>query len=213
MRQYVSKFARRGCVGMVCAALLLGLTSCASIVRPNFSTELTELRSGAYSLDPEHAYVHFKIGHLGLSSIVGRFNTIAGELDFDPANIGSLELQGVIDAASIDVNNDSLEDQLRGGSWLDADAFPQLTFVSTSVDAQADGTINISGTLTIRGISQTVVLETRFNGGADNILTGKYTLGFTATTRLNRSDFGMDAFAALIADTIDVELHGEFQRN
>ncbi len=213
MRQYVSKFARRGCIGMVYAALLLSLASCASIVRPNFSTELTELRSGAYSLDPEHAYVHFKVGHLGLSSIVGRFNTIAGELDFDPANIDSLELQGVIDAASIDVNNDSLEDQLRGGSWLDADAFPQLSFVSTSVDAQADGTINISGTLTIRGVSQTVVLATRFNGGADNILTGKYTLGFTATTRLNRSDFGMDAFAALIADSIDVELHGEFQRN
>jgi len=193
--------------------LLLGATSCASLVRPNFTQTLSELRSGAYTLDPEHAYVHFKVGHLDLSTIVGRFNTIEAELDFDPANPASLSLSGIIDAASIDLNNASLEDRLRDTEWFDATNHPQIVFNSTKVELRDDGSFLITGELSVRGITKEILMTARFNGGADNILTGKYTLGFSADTQLKRSDYGMDAFAALVADDIEVEMHGEFQRN
>lgn len=198
-----------------CALIAVGLllSACTSIVRPNYSQNLTELRPGAYVLDPEHAYITFRVGHLGLSTIVGRFNVVAGALDFDPDNIGAMALQGIIEADSIDVNNRELEDRLQGDAWFDVEAYPQIIFNSTAVEKGDNDDLLITGELSMRGVVKELELQARFNGGADNILTGKYTLGFTANTQLLRSDFGMDAFAALVADEIDVELHGEFQRN
>ena len=193
--------------------LCLIVSACASIVRPNFSPVLTELRPGAYSLDPEHAYINFRVGHLGLSKIVGRFNVVEGSLDFDPENITDLSMQGIIESASVDVNNEELESTLQEGAWFDTSQYPQITFNSTSVERGLDDVLSITGDITLRGVTKEIIIQTRFNGGADNILTGKYTVGFSATTQIKRSDFGMDSFAALIADEIDIELHGEFQRN
>jgi len=189
------------------------LSACASIVRPNFTQELTELRSGAYSLDPEHAYINFRVDHFDLSKIIGRFNVASGTLDFDPDNIESMVLQGIIDASSVDVNNEDLENRLRGKAWFNSDAFPQIVFTSTSVAQGENDELLIKGELSMRGVTRELIVTANFNGGADNILTGKYTLGFTANTVFKRSDFGMDAFAALIGDEIAIELHGEFQRN
>jgi len=196
-------------VGILC----LGLSACANLIRPNYSQELIELRSGAYTLDPEHAYLNFRVGHLGLSSIVGRFNVLSGSLDFDPENITDLSLQGIIEAGSVDVNNDELESTLNESDWFDTTSYPQITFTSTSVQRTGDNTVNITGELTLRGVTKEIEIQTRFNGGADNFLTGKYTLGFSATAAIKRSDYGMDSFAALVADDIEIELHGEFQRN
>jgi len=174
---------------------------------------LTELRPGDYTLDPEHAYVTFRVDHLGLSKIVGRFNVVSGSLDFNPDNIEQMSLQGIIESNSIDVNNKDLESQLQAPDWFASKQHPQITFTSRVVSQSPDdGTLLIEGDLIVRGVSQPIVLQARFNGGADNILTGKYTLGFTATTTIQRSDFGMKAFAALIGDDVSVELHGEFQQ-
>ncbi len=138
---------------------------------------------------------------------------VAGSLEFDPENITDLSLQGIIEAASIDVNNADLEDTLREGAWFDTDSYSQISFISTSVERTGDNTVNIVGDLSLRGVTKEIVVETRFNGGADNFLTGKYTLGFSANSTIKRSDYGMDSFAALVADDIDIEMHGEFQRN
>jgi len=204
---------KRGFYTLLAGALCLCLSACANLIRPNYSQELVDLRSGAYTLDPEHAYVNFRIGHLGLSTIVGRFNVVAGSLDFDPENITGLSLQGIIESASVDVNNAELEDTLRESAWFDTTSFPQITFTSTSVQRVDDNTVNIVGDLTLRGVTKEIVVKTRFNGGADNFLTGKYTLGFSANSTIARSDYGMDSFAALVANDVDIEMHGEFQRN
>lgn len=188
------------------------LSGCAGLVRPNYSQNLEQLRPGAYTLDPEHAYITFRVGHFGLSTIVGRFNVVAGTLDFDPSNIADMSLQGIIDASSVDVNNADLEKRLRGDDWFNAENFPQIIFTSTAVTLGEDDNLLIAGELSMLGVSKQLVLKAKFNGGADVILTGKYTLGFSGNTQLKRSDFGMDAFAAIIGDDIEVELHGEFQR-
>lgn len=206
------RLKRQSCT-LAVIALCCYLSSCASLVRPNYSQELAQLRPGAYTLDPEHAYVIFRIGHLDLSTIVGRFNVVAGSLDFDPANMSDLSLQGIIEASSIDMNNAELEATLQERAWFNSASYPQINFVSTSVQRTEESGVSITGNLTLRGVSKEIVLQARFNGGADNFLTGKYTLGFSANTVINRSDYGMDSFAALVGDEIDIELHGEFQRN
>ena len=189
------------------------VAGCVSVVRPNFTQSLTELRSGAYSLDPEHAYLNFRIEHLGLSTIVGRFNVMDASLDFDPNALSDLVLEGVVDVASIDMNNESLEARLRGSSWLDSETYPIARFVSVSVEPVEANSFVINGLFTLRNETRPLSLRSTFKGGADNILTGKYTLGFSATGSILRSDFGVDGFAALIADEVFIEIHGEFQRS
>ena len=189
------------------------VAGCVSVVRPNFTQSLTELRSGAYSLDPEHAYLNFRIEHLGLSTIVGRFNVMDASLDFDPNALSDLVLEGFVDVASIDMNNESLEARLRGSSWLDSETYPIARFVSVSVEPVEANSFVINGLFTLRNETRPLSLRSTFKGGADNILTGKYTLGFSATGSILRSDFGVDGFAALIADEVFIEIHGEFQRS
>ena len=192
------------------ALLVIHLTACTHIIRPNFTTEFTSLRAGQYQLDKMHSYLLFRIDHLGLSKIVGRFNTIDASLNFDPDNPKAMELQGVIETDSIDLNNSDLESTLQEPDWFNTEQFPQLVFTSESVKAQSSGQLEITGTLTMRGITRPLVLTAVFNGGADNLITRKYTLGFSATAMLRRSDFGMDSFSAFAGDEIEVELHGEF---
>ncbi len=188
------------------------LGSCTSLVRPNFTQELVELRSGQYQLDKMHSYLNFRIDHLGLSKIIGRFNDFQATLDFDPQNPTAMQLTGVVAANSIDINNTDLENTLQESDWLDSERFPQIVFTSESVNVTDANQFAVNGTLSMRGISKPVTLEARFNGGADNIITRKYTIGFQANARILRSEFGMDTFTAFAGDEIEIELHGEFLR-
>lgn len=199
----------------ICLLLLVAvqLSGCISVVRPNYTQTLRELRSGDYSLDPEHAYVHFGIEHLGLSTVVGRFNSVDATLDFDPASLEQLQLDGVIDVGSIDMNNESLQKRLRGDDWLDTQQYPEARFKTLSVTGVEGNNFIITGNFTLRGITRPLSLKAAFKGGADNLLTGKYTLGFSANGSFLRSDYGIDAFAALVADEVFIEIHAEFQKN
>ena len=188
------------------------LGSCTSLVRPNFTQELVELKPGQYRLDKMHSYLNFRIDHLGLSKIIGRFNDFQATLDFDPENPTAMKLTGVVAPTSIDVNNKDLENTLQESDWLDSERYPQIVFTSESVKETGVNQFAVSGTLSMRGISKPLTLEARFNGGADNIITRKYTIGFQANANLLRSEFGMDTFTAFAGNEIEIELHGEFLR-
>ena len=198
------------CLAFAGTSLLIG--GCAALVTPNYSTELAELRSGDYALDPDHAYLLFRVEHLGLSMVVGRFDEVDATLDFDPDDLGALRLDGVVDVASIDLDDEDLEGRLMGADWLDAAAHPEARFTTTSVEPGEGGAFVVTGDFTLRGTTLPLALDARFNGGADNILTGRYTLGFAATGALSRSDYGIDSFGALVGDEIGIEIHAEFQR-
>lgn len=193
-------------------AAMLFLVGCTNLVRPNFTPEFTELRPGEYQLDKTHSFLIFRVDHLGLSKIVGRFNSINATLDFDPANPEAMTLNGIIAADSIDLNNSELESTLQESAWFNNDEFPQLVFNSESAQVSGEGQLKIMGMFTMRGVTQPLTLNATFNGGADNLITRKYTIGFSANATFNRSAFGMDAFSAFAGDEIEVELHGEFLR-
>ena len=197
---------------LVLLLMFMLISGCTSLIRPNYSQSLPELRPGDYSLDPEHAYLLFRIEHLGLSTVIGRFNKVDATLDFDPDALSDLALEGVIQTTSIDLNNENLESRLRGSGWLDVRAHPEARFESVSVESGDNGAFVVNGNFTLRGITRPVALQARFKGGADNLLTGRYTLGFEATGTILRSDFGIDSLAALVADEVFIEIHAEFQR-
>ena len=216
---------RRWSMRVSLIAALSTMAGCAALVTPNFTQQLTELRTGDYELDPEHAYLHFKIEHLGLSTVVGRFNRVRATLDFDPSDIGQMKLDGVVEMSSLDMNNSELEELLQESRWFDVARFPEATFQTTGVTVPSNVTstantqnknaeptlLKVAGEFTLKGVTREIVLDVKFKGGADNILTGKYTLGFSARGSLKRSDFGVDAWPALVADDVFIELDGEFQ--
>ena len=198
----------------VCAAILIGLllASCGSLIKPKVKTGIVQLEKGSYKLDQTHVAVLFKINHMGLSTFVGRFNKVDATLEFDPADIAAAKLSAIIDVASVDANNPDLEETLRGSSWFNTAKYPQAFFTTTSVNQVDTDSAIFTGDLTLHGVTAPIQLQVDFNGGANNMLTGFYTLGFSATSRFNRSTFGIDYLIPAIGDAIALEVFAEFQQ-
>jgi polyisoprenoid-binding protein YceI len=188
------------------------LSSCGYLIQPAIKQNIVHLEKGSYTADPQHTAILFKINHMGLSTFVGRFNKVDASLEFDPAHIANAKLTAVIDVASVDVNNKELEENLRGSSWFHTEKYPQALFKTTSVQTIDEKRAKFSGTFTLHGITEPIVLDVTFNGGGNNMLTGAYTLGFSATTSFNRSVFGVDYLTPAIADKVDIEVFAEFQK-
>lgn len=197
-----------------CTVIFIGLflVGCGTLIKPNVKTGIVQLEKGSYQLDQTHVAVLFKINHMGLSTFVGRFNKVDASLEFDPKNIAAAKLSAVIDVASIDANNPDLEETLRGSSWLDTEKYPQAFFKTTSVTVLDQNSAIFAGEFTLHGMTAPINLTVTFNGGASNILTGFYTLGFSAIGTFNRSTFGVDYLIPAIGDAVAIEVFAEFQQ-
>ena len=191
----------------------LFLSACVSLITPKVESNVVKLKAGQYSLDQSHATLLFKIQHLGLSTYVGRFNQFDASLKFDPNNIADASLSAVVEIDSLDINDDGLKNDLMGRSWFRQAEYPQATFESTSVRPSSETEFEFTGMLNWRGKQQPVVVKATFHGGANNILSGKYTLGFSAKGSFLRSDFGMDKYVPLVGDEVIVEAYAEFLKN
>ena len=200
-------------IKLVLILILLGLSGCVSLLTPTVESDITKLKSGQYSLDSSHASVLFKVQHLGLSTYVGRFNRFDARLDFDPSSVGSAELSAVIDIDSLDINDQSLQEDLMRATWFNQAKYPKARFSTLSVKPTKAEKFEFTGNLDWRGITKPVVMLVTFHGGANNLLTGKYTLGFSAEGSFKRSDFGMDAYIPLVGDEVKIEVEAEFLRN
>ena len=200
---------RRLSLLLICSAFLV---SCDRLLTPDFNTDVTELRGGAYTLDPDHATLLWKINHLGFSTFIGRFNDFDATLDFDPENIESSQVEVVINTAGLDINNEEFAEELRGDAWFNVEPFPQAVFRSTSfIEAIDEDSFVFTGDLTLLGVTAPVDLEINFHGGGRNFLTRSYTLGFSASTSFLRSDYGLDRFTSFgVGDEIELEIHVEF---
>ncbi|WP_395376295.1 YceI family protein [Marinicella sp. W31] len=194
-------------------SLLIILTSgCTALIKPRVKTEVRSLKAGEYALDSTHASLTFKVKHLDLSWYVGRFNTFDASLQFNPQALEDTKLEAIVEMASIDSNDSKLEETLRGGSWFDVEQYPQAYFSTQSVDVLDDDSFIFTGLLDWRGQTHPVQLKAVFLGGANNMLTGKYTVGFTASGELDRTLFGVDQYTGLVGETIYLSVEAEFQK-
>lgn len=191
---------------------VIALASCGYLIKPSIKTGMMQLEKGSYQIDPTHASLLFKVDHMGLSTFVGRFNRFDAQLEFDPSNIAAAKLSAVIDVTSVDVNNQSLEETLQGSSWFDAARYPQASFKTTRVEVIDASTADFTGDLYFHGVTAPLTLRIKFNGGGNNMLTGKYTLGFSAHTHFLRSAYGMGYLAPAVGDRVDIEIFAEFKQ-
>lgn len=196
---------------IACSAFLV---SCDRLLTPDFETDIAELSTGQYTLDPDHATLLWKINHLGFSTFIGRFNEFDASLDFDPENIGNSKLEVIINTPSLDINNAEFAEELRGPNWFNSEEFPQAVYRTTSLLESNENSFVFQGELTLLGVTAPVPLNVEFHGGGRNFLTRANTIGFSANTTFQRSAFGLDRFTSFgVGDDIELEVHVEFQEN
>lgn len=184
------------------------------------ATTTPQLTTGTWTIEPAHSEVGFTVRHLGLSKVRGRFNSFAGSVHVGD-DLATSTVEATVDLASVDTNNEQRDGHLQSTDFFAVESQPRMTFRSTGIvitgssgrSAGDGGASNaeISGELTINDMTRPVVLDTEFHGvGVDAY--GTTRAGFSATTVITRSEFGidfnvpLDAGGMLIGDKITVEL-------
>lgn len=198
----------------VCAIAII-VSACSSfsaLLKPELTQELVAIKGGNYQLDPDHSVVLFKVDHMGFSTFVGRFNRFDARLNYDAEQVEKSTLEAVVDMASVDVNNAKFQRALAGRFWFNTEVYPQAFFKTQAATVVADNILLFQGELSFLGVTQPLELRVQVNGAANNILTGKYTLGFSASSVFQRSAFGLDRYVPSVGDDITLEIHAEFQR-
>ena len=180
----------------VCAAVLLAVTTLAS-------AEAAE----TYSIDTQgqHAFVDFRIKHLGYSWLHGRFNDFTGAFVVDRDNPANSRVEVEIDTASVDTNHAERDKHLRSKDFLNVDAHPKARFVSTAVDRTGDGKGVIRGDLTLNGVTKPIEIAVEEIGHGKDPW-GGYRAGFHGTTTLKLADFGIDYDLGPASRTVELTL-------
>ncbi|MFD7919096.1 YceI family protein [Streptomyces sp. NPDC059740] len=172
------------------------------------STEIPGYTVGTWAIDPVHSEVSFSVKHLGIAKVKGRFDEFEGELTTaeDPEKSA---VTATIRTASVSSGNADRDTHIRAEDFLHSEAFPAMTFTSTGVRA-ADGDLLVDGELTVRDVTRPVTLALEVNGFGTG-MDGKPAAGFTATTEIRRSEFGVapGVPAAALGDVIRITLEIE----
>lgn len=175
------------------------------------SRDPAAVSAGDYVLDKEHASVVVRVMHMGFSRFTMRFDRVEGGFTYDPAQPEATRVTAVIDAESLDAGPPALGKRFAD-QFLDAEAQPKISFVSTSLRRNGDGTGVLAGDLTLRGVTRPVELNVVFNGVGPGLI-GGHRLGFSATGRIRRSEFGSTQYLpTLVSDDVDLEIEAEFYR-
>lgn len=167
----------------------------------------TIAQAADYKIDTKdmHAFVHFRIQHLGYSWLYGSFNDFSGDFSFDSNDLSSAKASIVINTASLDTNHAERDKHLRSDDFFDVKKFPQIKFVSTGFNPSVNNEGILHGNLTIHGVTRSVSLQVQQIGeGMDPW--GGYRAGFFATTTLNRSDFGVDKNLGPASEKVEITL-------
>lgn len=166
-----------------------------------------------FTLDPMHTFVLWRISHFGYSFPSGKWMA-NGTLILDKAKPQNSEVNVTINMADIDTGIPKLDEHLKSKDFFNVAVFPTATFVSTKVDPTGKSTALVYGTLTLHGVSKPVVLRVTLNKAGEFFMTHKFRVGFSATTTINRSDFGVDAYVRPgLGDKVSIEIQAEAQKD
>ena len=156
---------------------------------------LTEL-TGSYTLDPAHTRIGFVARHAMVTKVRGAFNEFEGTATLDGANPANSSAQVTISTASIDTRNAQRDGHLRSNDFLAMDEYPQITFASTGARQVDDSTFELTGDLTIKGVTNPITIPLSFEGAAKDPF-GNLRVGFEGAVTINRKDYGITWNAAL----------------
>ena len=171
--------------------------------------------AATYKIDQVHSSVGFKIKHLTISSVTGRFTDFSGTFAYDPADVAASKAEAEIVVTRINTEEVKRDDHLRSPEFFDIVQFPEIKFISTEIRDPSPESFKVTGNLTIHGVTKPIVLDVTF-GGIVKDPYGHERAAFSATAKINRRDFGLNYNKALEAGgllvgeevTINIEVEG-----
>ena len=174
--------------------------------------------SGTYVLDPAHTRVGFVARHAMVTKVRGQFNEFEGTAVVDGTDLTRSTVQLTIQAASIDTRNEQRDGHLRSNDFLAMEEYPQITFVSTAVETTGPTSFDVTGDLTIKGVTNSVTIPFEFEGAATDPF-GNQRVGFEGSVVINRKDYGVTWNAALegggvlVSDKVTLEFEVSAVKN
>jgi polyisoprenoid-binding protein YceI len=169
-----------------------------------------------WKIDPAHAVAEFKVKHMMISNVKGHFSKLSGTLVLDESDFAKSRVEAIIDAASIETRDPQRNAHLSSPDFLDVEKFPTLSFTSSRISIVRDGELSVEGDLTIHGVSQKVVFGVEGPTPPTKDPWGNTRVAVSATTKINRKDFGLTWNAALetggilVGDEVTITLDVEF---
>ena len=160
----------------------------------------------SYTIDASHTHVQFSVMRFGFNQIIGEFQELSGEIVLDEDAPESSSVRVTIDTTSLESGDPLRNEHVSGPAWLDTNSHPTMSFASTNVEQTSEMTALITGDLTIKGITQPVVLNATLNRiGTDPVSRGQ-AAGFSATAQISRAAFGIDVAGNLIGDEVSIRI-------
>ncbi|MEE4450213.1 YceI family protein [Novosphingobium resinovorum] len=190
-------------------ALTLGA---APIVAQQADSNAAAVQAGSYALDSSHTLVRFTVDHFGISEFFGTLPGASGTLSLDPKALASARLDVSVPVASVSTTNKTLDEELVSADWFDAAQYPVMRFVSTKVVKTGASTADVTGNLTLHGVTRSVTLKATFKAANVNPMKKVYTLGFNAVGTIKRTEFGVSKYAPLVSDETQIAITAAFEK-
>ena len=171
-----------------------------------------------WNIDPVHSVAEFKVKHMMISNVKGQFTNVKGAVSLNDADITDSQVEATIDAASLTTREPQRDAHLRSADFFDVEKFPTLSFKSSKIRRAGDDELNVTGELTIHGVTREVVFDVEGPTPAAKDPWGNTRIGLSATTKINRKDFGLTWNAALetggilVGDEVTITLDVQFVR-
>lgn len=173
-------------------------------------TTLPVFSAEKYSVDPDHTTLAFSVNHLGFSNILGRFSEFSGDIVYDKDDLANSKIDLVIKTSSITTAHAKRDAHLSSPDFFNVKEFPRMSFKSTKIEPISSNTAQVTGNLTLLGVTKPVTLDVDINSeGPNPFAPDYYVAGFSARGQIKRTDFGMKFGAPAIADTVDLILEVE----
>jgi len=198
----------------VLSALAIALVAAATPVAAQQvpgTADVSKVQAGTYKADPNHTQVVWSVDHMGFSMLTGMFGQITGSLTIDPKEPAKAKLEIEVPMSGLVVTSEKFAKHLATPEFLDVQKHPTATFRSTSIEASGEKA-TIVGDLTLHGVTKPVTLQAVFHGVGVNPMNKAETIGFSATGKVKRSDFGLGAFAPVVSDEVDLTIAGAFEK-
>jgi len=196
----------------VATAAAFGAVLLAGSALAQASQDPKMVTGGTYVIEPYHTRVQFAVTHFGFTRYWGDVTGASGSLMLDPKNAAADQVKVSIPVSSVSTTNGKLDEELKSPMFLDATTYPTITFVSTSVKKTGPDTADVTGDLTLHGVTHPVTLHAKFNAGGANPMSKKYTVGFDAHGMIKRSEFGVKTYVPVVSDETDITISAAFEK-
>jgi polyisoprenoid-binding protein YceI len=168
-----------------------------------------------WSIDSSHSVARFSVRHFMIANVEGLFSNMTGVIQFDPPDLTSLSVEAEMDVKTLATGYPERDEHLLSPDYFDSEKYPKIFFKSNRVEATGGNRAKVTGDLTIRGIRRPVTLDSEFFGPVKSPFSGITCIGFSATGKVNREDYGLTWNAAMegggVVTAWDVHIHMEVE--